>query len=434
MMRTLLSRTLCLLALLLPALAQADVTIEITGAGARQFPIAIAGLNGEPALKEALTPIIRANLARSGRFKLVETGGAVPAENPLAELPAWKGRGADSLAVGSVRVDAAGTAYIRLRVFDTLSQQHLGGFEIVAKPNQLRRAAHQLADQIYELMTGDKGVFSTRIAYVQKQGKRYSLQIADADGHNPQAVLSSNEPIMSPSWSPDGSRMAYVSFERKKPIVYVLDLYAGSAKAVANFKGSNSAPAWSPDGRTLAVTLTLDGISQLYLIPSDGGQARRLQRSAGIDTEASFSPDGRYVVFTSDRGGSPQLYRAPAAGGEAERLSFEGSYNVSPHYSADGKMLTFVRRENGAFRVATLDLLSRQSLTLSEGGYDESPSFAPNGKLILYATEVGGRGTLAMVSSDGLVKQRLSAEGDVREPAWGPYTGQLPLTRLSFNP
>ncbi|PHV10866.1 Tol-Pal system beta propeller repeat protein TolB [Chitinimonas sp. BJB300] len=425
-------RPVYLLALLAFCAARAEVTIEVTGAGARQFPIAVADLANEMELKEPITAVIRADLARSGRFKLIDTAGVVPTESPLVELPNWRNRGADTLTVGSVKVDAAGAAHIRLRIFDNVNQRQVAGFEVIAKPNQLRRAAHQLADQIYELLTGDKGVFATRIAYVQKQGKRFSLQIADADGQNPQMVVGANEPIMSPSWSPDGSRLAYVSFERKKPIVFVQDLYAGSRKAVASFKGSNSAPAWSPDGRSLAVTLTLDGISQIYLIPAEGGTPRRLQRSPGIDTEPTFSPDGQNIIFTSDRGGSPQLYRAALTGGEAERISFEGSYNVSPHYSADGKMLTFVRRESGGFRVATLDLNSRQTLTLSSGSYDESPSFAPNGKLILYASEVGGRGTLATVSSDGLVKQRLMAEGDVREPAWGPYAGQLPLTRLSF--
>ncbi|MGQ5522256.1 Tol-Pal system beta propeller repeat protein TolB [Chitinimonas sp. PSY-7] len=429
-----LPRILYVFALLAFFTAWADVTIEVTGAGARQFPIAVADMAGEAQLKEPITAVIRADLARSGRFNLVETGGVVPSESPLVELPVWRDRGADSLTVGSVRVDAAGLTYIRLRVFDNLGQKHLASFEIVAKPNQLRRAAHQLADQIYELLTGDKGVFATRIAFVQKQGKRFSLQIADADGQNPQTVVAANEPIMSPSWSPDGGRLAYVSFERRKPVVFVQDLYAGTRKAVAAFKGSNSAPAWSPDGRSLVVTLTLDGISQLYLIPAEGGAQRRIQRSPGIDTEATFSPDGQSIVFTSDRGGSPQLYRASLLGGDAERISFEGSYNVSPHYSADGKTLTFIRRETGGFRVATLDLSNRQTLTLSSGSYDESPSFAPNGKMILYASEVGGRGTLATVSSDGLVKQRLMAEGDVREPAWGPYAGQLPLTRLPFNP
>ncbi|QNM96557.1 Tol-Pal system beta propeller repeat protein TolB [Chitinimonas koreensis] len=435
-MRIDLSRALfALLSLtLLAGFARADVTFEITGVGARQFPIAVSAFTGESGLKEPLTEVIRADLERSGRFKLVDSGSAPVAENAMGELANWKSRGADSLATGSVRIEADGSAAIRLRLYDAVNSRQLVGVEVRSRASDLRRTAHQLADLIYETLTGDRGVFATRIAFVLKQGARYSLQVADADGHNPQTVMASNEPILSPTWSADGGRLAYVSFERKKPIVFVQDLYAGSRKPVAAFKGSNSAPAFSPDGRTLAVTLTLDGISQLYRVPAGGGEAQRLMRTPAIDTEASFSPDGSQIAFTSDRGGSPQIYLVGAGGGEAQRVSFEGNYNVSPQFSPDGKTLAFVRRENGRFVVATLDLASRQTLTLTNGTYDESPSFAPNGKLILYATETGGRGTLATVSIDGQVKQRLSVDGNAREPAWGPFPAQLAVTRLSSNP
>lgn len=415
-------------------LARADVTIEVTGTGARQLPVAIAAMAGEAGLKEPLTAVIRSDLEGSGRFRLVETGNTPLVEVPAAgELNGWKGRGADALSTGTVRVDADGSIQVRLRLFDTLTQKPLAGFELRAKAGETRRAAHQLADLIYEALTGEKGVFSTRIAYVLKQGKRYELQVADADGHNAQTVIGSNEPIMSPTWSLDGNQLAYVSFERKKPIVFVQDVYTGGRRAVAAFKGSNSAPAFSADGRSLAVTLTIDGISQLYMVDVAGGAPRRLTRSNSIDTEPAFSPDGKTIAFTSDRGGSPQIYTMPAGGGEPQRLTFEGPYNVSPSFSPDGKSLTFIRRENGRFVVATMDLASRQSLTLTSGS-DESPSFAPNGKLILFASEAGGRGVLATVSSDGQYKQRLSASGDAREPAWGPYAGQIAVSRLSSNP
>lgn len=415
--------------------ARADVTIEVTGTGARLFPVAVGSFTGEAALKEPLTAVIRADLEGSGRFKLVDTGTSPIADLLLpSDLAVWKNRGADAVSTGSVSVAADGSMTMRLRLFDALTQKPLAGFELRAKAGEARRAAHQLADQIYEALTGERGIFSTRIAYVLKQGKRYELQVADADGQNAQMVMGANEPIMSPTWSADGSKLAYVSFERKKAVVFVQDLNTGNRQAAAAFKGSNSAPAFSPDGRTLAVTLTLDGNSQIYLVDIDGSNARRLTRSSGIDTEPSFSPDGRSVVFTSDRGGSPQIYLVGVSGGEPQRLTFEGSYNVSPSYAADGKTITFIRRENGRFVVASLDLATRQSLTLTSGGTDESPSFAPNGKVILYASELGNKGVLATVSSDGQTKQRLSANGDAREPAWGPYMGQIALTRLSSNP
>ena len=400
--------------------ARAQLTVEITGAGANRLPVAIADFAGERIVAQALTSVVRADLDRSGLFRLIDAGAPL-ADNVQPPFDDLRTRGVDAVAGGSVTVSGDGRYETRVRLTDVPKQTALGTPAYLHTGGQLRATAHRIADYIYEKLTGEPGVFSTRIAYVVKSTGRYELKIADADGSNDQAALASREPIISPSWSPDGSKLAYVSFEAKKPIVYVHDLASGRRHVAANFKGSNSAPAWAPDGKQLAVVLTKDGSSQLYVVNADGSGLNRIASSSGIDTEPRWSPDGQHIYFTSDRGGSPQIYRISAGGGNAERISFEGSYNVTPRPSPDGKSLAFITRNGGRFQLALMDLATRQVQILTDSAKDESPSFAPNGRMILYATEIGGRGVLAAVSADGRVKQKLSVQAaDVREPAWGP--------------
>lgn len=399
----------------------AQLSIEITGAGANRIPVAIADFGGDRTNGHALAAIVRGDLERSGLFSLVDAAGLPSGDSGVPPYADWKSRGADALAGGNVN---AGPARLetRFRLYDIQKQTQLGGQAYGHQPGQVRLIGHRVADYIYEKLTGEPGVFSTRIAYVVKAGTRYELQIADADGGNAQTALASREPIISPSWSPDGSKLAYVSFEAKKPVIYVHDLTSGRRHVAANFKGSNSAPTWSPDGRRLAIVLTKDGNSQLYLVGIDGSGATRLASSPGIDTEPRFSPDGQWIYFTSDRGGSPQIYRIASSGGTAQRITFEGQYNVTPRPSPDGKSIAYISRPNGSFQLTVMDLATRQTQILTDSAKDESPSYAPNSRMILYATEIGGRGVLAAVSADGRVKQKLSVQAaDVREPAWGPF-------------
>ena len=405
--------------------AAAQLSIEITGAGAQRIPVAVVPFAGEQALgASSLTAIVRADLERSGLFRGLEVPplSPLPNENSPVNYGEWRSRLADALVVGSIAPDKEGRMEARFRLYDVVKQAALGGMSLTFSKDNLRSAAHRLSDFVYEKLTGEKGVFSTLIAYVVKRGSVYELQIADADGERSQYLLRSNEPIISPVWSPDGKRIAYVSFESKKPVVYVHHLSENKRQVVASFKGSNSAPAWAPDGSRLAVVLSREGGSQLFLINADGSGVRRLASSTAIDTEPRFSPDGQWIYFTSDRGGSPQVYRMPANGGEPQRITFEGSYNVSPRISPDGKTIAYITRNAGKFQVALLDLSNRQVQILTDSDRDESPSFAPNGRMILLATVINERGVLSAVSADGRVKQRLSATaGDVREPAWGPF-------------
>ncbi|HYF60470.1 MAG TPA: Tol-Pal system beta propeller repeat protein TolB [Burkholderiaceae bacterium] len=406
---------------LVAATASAQMRIDVSGVGATQLPIAIAGFEGRA--PQDVAAVVRSDLARSGAFRVIDTQQTVSDTAPV-DFASLRSRGAETFVAGSVARLADGRYDVRYRLHDAVKQQPISGESLVAPEADLRLAGHRIADAIIEKLTGEKGIFSTRIAFVSKQGNRYRLNVADWDGENVQSPLVSPEPIISPSWSPDGGRLAYVSFEQKKPVVYVHTLATGQRTAVANFRGSNSAPAWSPDGRTLAVALTLNGLSQIYLInAADGANARRLTTSNAIDTEPVFAPDGKTLYFTSDRGGSPQIYRIPVSGGDATRVTFGSSYNVSPRVSPDGQRLAFLTRRDGRFLVGLKDLAGGNESVLTDGGAEESPSFAPNGRWIMYATQSGGRDTLMAISVDGRVRQRLTSTlGDIREPAWGPFS------------
>lgn len=419
--KTIFLHCIFLLGLSAANLVYAQLRIETSGVGASQIPIAIAAFVDEGSAPQQITSIIRADLERSGYFRIIDGGGPIP-ESAAINFSDWKARGADALVVGSVQRLSDGRFEIRYKLLDTIKAATLSGFGQTAASDRLRTASHRIADDIYEKLIGIRGMFSTRVAYITKIGNQYRLEVADADGENAQMALRSTEPIISPAWSPDGSKLAYVSFENKKPVVYVQDLVTRQRIAVANYKGNNSAPAWSPDGTRLAVALSRDGLTQVYVVNADGSNLRRLTNSNAIDTEPQFSPDGSSIYFTSDRSGSPQIYRMSAAGGPAQRVTFEGGYNASPRISPDGNTLAHISRREGKYQLHTIDLNSGQQMRLSDAAQDESPSFAPNGRYIMYATGNGARGNLAVVSTDGRVRYRLRTQtGDAREPTWGPF-------------
>jgi len=421
--------------LYLPGWLQAALTIEITQGVEGAVPIAVVPFdtaNNRQPPQQDVAGIIAADLARSGRFAPVPEQNLIarPVETSQVRFQDWRTLGAENLIIGKVESVADNEYSVQFRLFDVLRGRQITGYSMPAKSEQLRYVAHRISDIIYEELTGEPGAFATHIAYViseSKNGKKeYQLQLADSDGYNPKTLLTSQQPLMSPSWSPDGRQLAYVSFEKNgRAAIFVQAIHTGKRQEIVSFEGINGAPSWSPDGRSMAVTLSRDGNPEIYSLRLSDKKLKRLTSGAAIDTEPVWSPDGKSIVFTSDRGGGPQLYRMPAEGGRAKRITFEGNYNASADFSVDGKSLALVHGQGGRYQIAVLDLDSSLLRVLSEGRLDESPSFAPNGSMIIYATETGHRGVLAAVSSDGRFHQQFSLrEGNVREPVWSPLVGR----------
>lgn len=399
----------------------AQFRVEVSGVGLTQVPLAIVPFRGDDTAPQKIGAIVTADLERSGQFRGVDVGSTTMDEVARPDFSSWRQRAADALVAGSITRLADGRFDVRMRLWDVVRAQDLGGQSFTVLPADLRLVAHRLADFVYERLTGERGVFSTRIAYVTKVGQTFNLWVADADGENAQSALKSGEPIISPAWSPNGGQLAYVSFESRKPVVFVHDVATGKRRLVANFKGSNSAPAWSPDGKNLALTLSREGGSQLFLMDSEGGEPKRLAQSASIDTEPFFTSDGKLIYFVSDRGGSPQIYRMPAVGGTPERVTFTGTYNISPATSPDGRWLAFISRVNGAFKLHVMEILTGAVTAITETSADEKPRFSANSRLIIYATQQQGREALMTTTVDGKIKARLAGQnGDIREPDWGP--------------
>jgi TolB protein len=407
--------------LMMGSAAKAQLQVEIAGVGSNQIPVAVAAFADESVAPEQVSAIIRADLERSGVFKVINAGQVI-SDSASIDAGAWKARGADALVVGSVQRQPDGRFAVRYKLYDTVKGSQLSQLGGEVQPKYTRLQAHRIADDVYEKLTGTRGIFSTRIAYVKENraGRQYALAVADADGENEIVAVSGREPIISPAWSPDGGRVAYVSFEDRKPVIYMQDLVSGKRRVIANEKGSNSAPSWSPDGSKLAIALSKSGSYQVYIVNADGSGIRRLSNSNGIDTEPQFSADGQSIYFTSDRSGGPQIYKMSVAGGNATRVTFNGNYNISPRVSPDGKTLAWISQREGGYSLYAKDLASGQELRLADGASE--PSFSPNGKYIMYAMKGGGRTSLAVVSTDGRVKQRLTTKaGNIREPSWGPF-------------
>jgi TolB protein len=426
------TRTLIVLILLCAsASANAELVINVYG-DAKPAPVAIVpfGWQGNtPAMPLDIAEVIKGDLRRSGRFAPIPENDMLqkPTDGADVDFGDWSILGVEAVVVGKVTQVGVNAYSLRFQLFDTFRQRQLVGYQIPASRGTMRGAAHRAADMIYEKLTGIKGVFGTKVAYVtaeQKGSDRlYSLIVSDQDGENEFKIMESKDPIMSPAWSPDSRQLAYVSFEGSKSSIFIQNRRTGNRFRVSSKPGINGAPAFSPDGRKLVITLGgVEGNPDIYILDINSRQTKRLTTHRAIDTEGTWSPDGRFIYFTSDRSGGPQIYRISANGGTPERVTFEGSYNARPRLSPDGTRLAMVHNDRGNFRIAVMNVDSKDLLVVSRGQQDESPSFAPNSDSLIYATRQRGDGVLETVSADGLIRQKMaSGQGDVREPVWSPF-------------
>ena len=427
---------LAFLTIHVPIHVQAQIVITIDEAPEGAQPIAIvpfgwtgSGVQGP----ESIATIISSDLSNSGRFAPLAARNmpARPTEESEIRWDDWRRLGIGNIVIGSLRQDTvagpAGRYTVEFRLYDVLTKERIAGERDQVKRSDLRKVSHQMSDMVYKTLTGERGAFDTRIAYVTETSdlsgaRTYAMNIADSDGFNAFPVLQTQHPIMSPAWAHSGQKLAYVSFEGNRPGIYVQDLAAGTRKRVTSFPGINGAPAWSPDDTRLAMTLSKDGNPEIYVLHLASDVLRRVTRNIAIDTEAAWAPDGRSLVFTSDRGGQPQIYKIAINGGRPERVTLVGAYNARATFTPDGKRIAMVHGDRGVYRIGLLDLDSGDLTVLTNSRLDESPTVAPNGRMILYATTTDSGAALAAVSVDGRVRQRIGVgEGGVRDPAWSPF-------------
>lgn len=435
------------LTLIMQNTANAALDLVLTQGVNGAVPIAIVPFAGQentdPSASNNISAVINNDLQNSGRFQAIPTSNmpAMPHSAADVDYSAWQKLKTQDLVVGQARDRGDGTYDVNFQLLDVYKGQNnaaqggannvLAAQQFTVPASQLRRLAHHISDIVYQTITGQRGIFSTKIAYVLVQrnpGEQpiYSLEIADADGFNPQSILRSSEPIMSPSWSHDGKQIAYVSFENHRAQIVVSNVATGERKLVSAYTGINGAPAWSPDDQQMALALSRgDGNPKIYVMNLSNKQLRQVTSGSGIDTEPSYTADGQSLLFTSDRGGHPQIYQVNLASNQVQRVSFNGVYNARPSLSADGQQIVMIHQDDsGGFNIGVQDLQSGAFNILTNSGNDSSPSFSPNGAMVLYASKLGNEGVLGLVSTDDRVKLRLPAnDGDVQDPAWSPFLG-----------
>lgn len=414
--------------------AQAALDIEVTRAIDAAMPIAIVPFGGDASAGLLVSNVVAQDLYRSGEFAPLDRSHMAqqPTNPSQVDMNYWRQLKMDAMVVGTVTREGGDRYRVQYYLLDVFGHQTSSGKPLLdesfpANEMQLRSLAHHISDRVYEKLTGQKGAFATRIAYVNTRwndGKldEYRLEVADSDGYNPHALLTSHEPIMSPSWSPNGKEIAYVSFENNRAQIFISTVATGQRRSVSKQPGINGAPAWSPDGTRLALVLSQQSVPKIYILNLTNNELEQVTTGPSLDTEPRFSPDGQSLYYTSNRGGQPQIYRVHLQSRSIERVTFDGDYNARAIPTADGKSIVMIHRENGTYHIAVQDLKTKQMLVLTQTKLDQSPSLAPNDRMVIYSTLAGNKRVLSACSVDGRVRLLIPiADGEVQDPAWSPY-------------
>ena len=415
---------------LLPLFCASELFLEITKGSEDPFKVAMIPFAGNSSVSKKLNKVIRNDLSRTGEFSLLDERLLLPLEieNEEINYQDWRLLGMDYLVVGNI-VKEKNSIDVSYEIYDIQKRRKIRSSKVFGLPNQLRQLAHYTSDGIYESIAGIKGIASTKLLYVNEIKSediksRYRLMLADSDGANEQTLLSSSEPIISPSWSPDGKKVAYVSFETGLAKVYIQNIASGKRESVLSKNTQISSPSWSPDGKYLSLTIYQDGNAEIYILRLRDKTLTRMTNQFAIDTESSWSPKGNKILFTSGRSGSPQIYELDLRrlNSKAKRISFEGSYNAKASYLPNEEGIIFVHRStDGLFHIALKYKKENFIRILTEAKMDESPSVAPNGNMVIYGITEGDQSMLAGFSLSGATFKLPASQGEVREPAWSNF-------------
>ena len=410
----------------IPPFLEAVVYLDIDSPSIKKIPIVIPNFKnqdpGEAGLGEAASALLGHDLDFTGYFRILDPRGylGTPDDQGSVDYKAWSLTGADLLVKGIYKMEGT-RLLLTLRLFDLQKGRQLLGKEYDTTPRDYKKAIHRFADEILFLLTGEHGLFQTKIAFISTTTGKKEIGSSDFDGTNFHRLTQFNSITLTPRWSPRGNEIAFTSYKDGLPAVYLLQLPGLQTTKISARPGVNITPAWFPDGESLAVALNNKGSSEILQLNRSGTVLQKLTQSWGIDISPSWSPDGRQLAFVSNRSGNPQIYVLNVASREVRRLTFQGNYNVGPVWSPKGNLIAYAGRVGGQFQIFTITPSGGEPLRLTNGGNNESPEFSPDGRMLLFSSNRHGKSAIYVMNSNGSNQRRLTfMAGEQFSPSWCP--------------